>query len=164
MAYTIPARTSKKGGQIPEIIVDDEFKDLVARMIVYLQGQSRYPTVLVNGRGVMLHRLLWTAKHGSCPKMLDHINGDICDCRLANLRPTGRSLNMQNRRRRKPTRLGLPMGVGIAKEAKTRPYFAHIMARGKRRHLGCYATPEEAHAVHTAMKFMLMLVESALCA
>lgn len=164
MAYTIPARISKKGSPIPEITVDEEFKDLVDGMIVHLQGKSRYPGVLVNDRGVMLHRLLWAAKHGSCPKMLDHINGNIYDCRLANLRPTGRSLNMQNRRRRQPTRLGLPMGVGIAKEAKTRPYFAHIMARGKRRHLGCYATPEEAHAVHAAVKFMLILVESALCA
>jgi hypothetical protein len=34
---------------------------------------------------------------------------------------------------------------------------------GKRIYLGSFATPEEAHAVHTAMKFMLMLVESALC-
>jgi hypothetical protein len=163
MAYTIPARVGKKGRPIPEVVVDDEFKDLVNGMFVYLQGKSRYPASVIEGKGVLLHRLLWTLKYGSCPKMLDHVNGNIYDCRLENLRPASRSLNMQNRRRRSSTKLGLPMGVGIAREAKSRPYFAHIMVRGKRKHLGCFATPEEAHAVHTAMKFMLMLVESALC-
>jgi hypothetical protein len=174
MAYTIPARTTKNGKQIPEIIVDDEFRDLVSGMFVYLQGQKKRPSVKVNGRPVMLHRLLWTLKYGECPSILDHINGDKLDNRLKNLRAATNGLNRRNQHRKQRCRNAhLPMGVKyrpVCFDSRTgksypvsKPYMAQSQKDGKRIYLGSFATPEEAHAVHTAMKFMLTLVESALC-
>lgn len=49
---------------------------------------------------VKLHRVIWIAKHG-IPKLgtiLDHINGDKSDNRIANLRVADAFLNSQNRR------------------------------------------------------------------
>jgi hypothetical protein len=65
----------------------------------------------------------------------------------------------------------LPMGVTHVpfhtrkdgtRYALPRPYTANIMIKNKCKGLGHYSTPEEASAVYQAMKFMLILVESAL--
>jgi len=171
MPYTIPARTNKNGKIVPEIIVDDEFKDVVEGMSVYLNERG-YPQVKVGNKSTKLHRLLWTLKYGTCPPMIDHVRGNKLDCRLDSLRPATSSLNGRNvQGRYKGGRQDLPVGVVyrgsfLAKGKRypaPRPYVAQIQCHGKMKHLGLYATPEEAGAVYQAMKFMLILVESALC-
>ena len=172
MPYTIPARTNKNGKTVPEIIIDDEFKDVVEGLFVYL-SEKGYPQAKVGGKSTKLHRLLWTIKYGSCPKMLDHVHGNKLDCRLESLRPANSSLNGRNvQKRYKNGRQDLPVGVVfrdsfLAKGKRypaPKPYAAQFQCHGKMKHLGLLATPEEAGAVYQAMKFMLILVESALCA
>jgi hypothetical protein len=174
MPYTIPARVSKRGRQVPEIIVDDEFKGVVERRLIAV-NKDGHATTDVNGKKAMLHRYLWTLKYGTCPPLLDHINTNKLDNRLSNLRPASGNLNQQNQwRRHKRGRQDLPAGVchiplgksGDYSFARSKPYRAMIGINGNitRKFLGCYATPEEAGAVYQAMKFMLILVESALCA
>jgi hypothetical protein len=172
MPYTIPARINKHGNLVPEIIVDDEFKDVVGGMSVYLNNRG-YPAVFGGKPSVLLHRIIWALKYGECPPLLDHYNNNPLDCRLANLRPASRRLNnINSHTRRSHARQDLPMGVthkpfyirkNGTKAIYSKPYVSRINGRDKRIDLGYYATPEEAGAVYQAMKFMLMLVESALC-
>jgi len=173
MPYTIPARISKNGKHVPEIIIDDEFKDVVSNASVSLNNGGR-PQARFNNTTHLLHRYLWTLKYGTCPKEIDHINGNPLDSRLENLRPASRSLNRMNiRHKGSHAKNDLPIGVYYQETRKGRngrvyprhkPYQVQIgYGGGKYKHLGLFATAEEASAVYTAMKFMLMLVESALC-
>jgi hypothetical protein len=173
MSYTIPARTTKTGKAVPEIIVDDEFKDLVDGVSVSLTNMG-YPQASFGGKASSLHRYLWKLKYGTNPKEIDHINGNPLDSRIENLRPASRSLNRMNiRKKGGNSKNDLPLGVYYDPTRKGRggkvyprhkPYKVQIGCGGGRyKHLGNFATPEEASAVYQAMKFMLMLVESALC-
>jgi hypothetical protein len=167
MPYTIPARVSERGRHVPEIIVDDEFATAVGGMIVSVK--KGYPTASVNGKTVYLHRHLWFLRFGNTPDFIDHINGNKLDSRIENLRPASKRLNALNKhRKRSDAQLDLPIGVFFTpKTSKGHPskipYRSHIMFDGRSHYLGNFATPEEASAVYQAMKFMLILVESALC-
>ena len=70
MPYVIPARINKNGKAVPEIIVDDEFKDVVDGMIVLLQGGGNYPSVRINGKITRLHRHLWPSSTDRAQKSL----------------------------------------------------------------------------------------------
>ncbi len=161
MAFTIPARTSRRGTAIPEILVDEEFAD-VLRKTKWSLGTKGYAIGLPGGmkKAVRLHRYLWSLKYGQCPPQLDHINRNKLDNRLANLRPASPTLNTLNSGQPEGS---LPAGVAYRPRQKSRPYQGHVSFRNKWISLGLHATPAEAHATHTAMKFMLTLTESALC-
>lgn len=96
------------------------------------------------------HRLAWLYVHGAWPKAdIDHINGVRDDNRLTNLRDVPESTNAQNLlRARKDS------GAGLAGARKNRDsgWAARIRVGGKERHLGIFATPEEAHAAYIEAK------------
>jgi hypothetical protein len=50
----------------------------------------------INKRKYLLHRLIFTLKHGYTPVFIDHINGDRSDNRIENLRLATVSENMYN--------------------------------------------------------------------
>jgi hypothetical protein len=61
---------------------------------------KHYRKVRVNGRLKMLHRVVWEEANGPIPEGLwvDHINGDIHDNRLENLRVVTPRQNAWNRK------------------------------------------------------------------
>lgn len=77
------------------------------------------------------------------------MNGDKLDNRIANLREATGSLNQQNvADARRSSSTGL---LGVAPHGEM--WAAYIRIPGeRRRYLGRYATPEEAHAVYAAAK------------
>jgi hypothetical protein len=156
MPYTIPARISQRGRPIPEIIVDDEFADVV-KETKWSVGTKGYVLGMVSKEvGVIrLHRYLWLLKHGECPKEIDHIDRNKLDNRIDNLRPASGTLNTLNRSQ--PVGR-MPPGVAFRPRQKTRPYQSHVSFRHQWVSLGLFATPEDAGAVYQAMKFMLILV------
>ena len=96
------------------------------------------------------HRLAWLFSYGAWPsKHIDHINGDKKDNRIANLRDVSRTVNLQNMRApRRSSRTGL-LGVGIYKDGR---FIAKIRLNNKQRHLGIFATAEEASEAYLAAK------------
>jgi len=92
------------------------------------------------------HRLAWLYMTGSFPLgQVDHINGDKLDNRFANLRVATTSQNKQNTRKaRKDSRSGL---LGATWHSKSKKWRAAIQIDGKKKHLGYFDTPEEAHRV-----------------
>jgi hypothetical protein len=109
-------------------------------------SSSGYWCIALDGNRFGAHRLAWLYVHGVLPPAdIDHINCDRLDNRLANLRLATRSENMRNSR-------GLPSASGLKGahwRAHRKPWRSSIRKDGKRLHLGCFATAEEAHAAYT---------------
>lgn len=110
-----------------------------------------YRRIKVDGRNWLAHRLAWYYVHGEdAPGLIDHINGEPADNRIANLRIADHRRNLQNRRGLKvKSRTGL-MGVRLLRDGV---YQARITtAAGRLLSLGLYRTPEEAGAAYLTAK------------
>lgn len=106
------------------------------RIQIRIDGVKRYAAPLA-----------WLYMTGEWPsEMVDHINRNNADDRWANLRLATRGENCTNRFFLKPKRPDLPRGVTVHPGG----YAAKISVDGKRRHLGLFATPEEASEAYLA--------------
>lgn len=103
-----------------------------------------YLAVRVNG-DFKAHRVAWKMHFGTePPDVLDHINGDPRDNRIANLRPAFGAQNNGNCRIRRDNALGFK---GVSQHSSGR-FRARIRTDKRLRYLGMFDTPEEAHAAY----------------
>ena len=112
-------------------------------------GSEGYREVQLDGASYKVHRLIWLYTTGIWPThALDHRNGIRDDNRFENLRQATRTQNGQNQNH--PHRHGSSgfLGVNRCNDG----WQARITVEGKRRHLGTFHTPEEAHAVYVEAK------------
>ena len=98
----------------------------------------------VLGKTLKAHRVVFYLVHGYWPDQVDHINGVRDDNRPDNLRDVGRLENRHNR-----------VHKGYSWNAKWGKYIAYISHGGTRRHLGGFATPEEARMAYLLAKRQL---------
>ncbi len=92
------------------------------------------------------HRVAWAHFYGEWPEgMLDHINGDPYDNRIANLRPCTMSENGCNRGAAANNKSGYK-GVFWCKQK--RKWQAKIKVRGQSYHLGFHVDPAVAAAAY----------------
>jgi hypothetical protein len=104
-----------------------------------------YRQIRVDGSLYYAHRLAWLYVYNADPAGgLDHINGDIADNRITNLRPATQSQNNANRRRSACNTSGRK-GVFPVPSGR---YVARIKNNGKQRYLGTFDTVEDAHAAY----------------
>ena len=97
------------------------------------------------------HRLAWLYVHGAFPDgQIDHINGDRTDNRIANLRAATNQQNSENQHAPRSNSKLKMRGVSWHKLAKK--YVAQIVVAGKKKHLGCFDTPEEAYSSYVSAK------------
>lgn len=123
--------------------VDPEVYEWAQHYRWRLVGSKRgiyYPARTLAGLVQKLHRLVIGARPG---QIIDHINGDPLDNRLCNLRICTQSQNMMNRR---PNRKSSSpyKGVTFSFPDSSNPYCARIRIDGRKTHLGCFATAEDA--------------------
>jgi hypothetical protein len=105
-----------------------------------------YINISIDGKLQKAHRLAWLYVNGEFPNGdIDHINGNRADNRIVNLRQVTRAQNMQNMDSKNGT-----CGTSYAKNISR--WRAGIRKNGKRYHLGCFATQEEAHAAYLKAK------------
>lgn len=97
-----------------------------------------YIRVRVSGKEYRAHRLIWQMFNGPIPEgmLIDHIDGDVYNNRIENLRIATR---LQNNVNSKSNR-GLPKGVSKVGNR----YRARLKHLDTWYSLGSYATPEEA--------------------
>jgi hypothetical protein len=112
---------------------------------------SGYYTICLFGNEFKAHRLAWLYMTGEMPKIyIDHINGNRKDNRFKNLRECDHPLNAQNQRKSHRDNKSGYLGVTFVKE--TGRFKAGITTHKKYKHLGCFATAEEAHAAYMKAK------------
>ena len=107
--------------------------------------------IRLRGRLYKAHRLAMLYMTGVWPPHgVDHIDGDRGNNAFSNLRLADQARNLQNiRKAHKDSVSGL---LGTTLNKQTGKWVAQIRFNGKTKHLGYYATPEEAHAVYIEAK------------
>lgn len=105
----------------------------------------------VDGWNYPVHRLAWLYMNGEWPEgVIDHIDGNPANNTFNNLRQASYVENAQNiRGAHKDSKSGF-LGVCPSWGGKWK---AQIMINGKNKHLGRFATAEEAHSVYMKAKF-----------
>jgi hypothetical protein len=104
----------------------------------------------VNGKLFYSHRVAWVLMTGKWPTYdIDHIDGNPSNNAWANLRDIDTAGNIQNQlRAHKDSRTKL---LGVTKLPDGR-FKAQIKVLYKNKHLGLYATAEEAHQAYLCAK------------
>jgi len=110
-----------------------------------------YVVISIDGVRYHGHRVAWLYVHGEWPKfVIDHINGNPGDNRIANLRDVSRRVNQQNMRRAMKNNTSGALGVSRAK--KEQKWKAQIGVNGTNLHLGYSDSIDGAHALYLAAK------------
>lgn len=128
-----------------QTVIDEADWPLVEGLTIY-RGTNGYVyfSTWANGRSnpQTLHRYLLAPPRGT---HVDHINGDKLDNRRSNLRVVSPSLNGANRHHLNRNNRSGTRGVSFRPDlSRGRPWQAHIMAGRRSKHLGLFATREEA--------------------
>lgn len=105
------------------------------------QNSWGYADGKILGKTVAKHQIIFKYVHGYEPKYIDHINGDIRNNRISNLRPASASGNGKNRFLNKNNTSGV---TGVYQRKINGRWSAEIKSEGKRIHLGDFATKEAA--------------------
>jgi hypothetical protein len=95
----------------------------------------------LNGKQYLVHRLIFAWHKGYMPSQVDHIDGDILNNHIENLRPCTNAENTRNQSVKSRNRLG---HKGVMLNKRKNKYIAQICCDYKRIHLGTFATLEEA--------------------
>lgn len=114
-------------------------------------GGKLYQSINIDGRFHKAHRLAWLYVHGVWPVgVIDHIDGDGQNNRLANLRDVSVAVNTQNlRAARRDTLSGL---LGVSWNSRKKAWSAYINVENERKYLGYFDDPEEAHQAYLEAK------------
>ena len=108
--------------------------------------KNGYIRIILKGVKYYAHRLAWFYVNGVWPsKDIDHKNRNGLDNRWDNLREATHNQNMHNKKIHKNNVTGYK---GVSYVKKGNRYKASIKVNFKTVYLGCFKTPEEAHAVY----------------
>lgn len=104
-----------------------------------------YRRIGIHGLHFYAHRLAWFMHYEVWPDdILDHINRDRDDNRIANLRPATRQTNMLN----SGARASASGFRGVYRPKHLEKWTARIKVKGKYFYLGSFDTPELAYAAY----------------
>lgn len=102
-----------------------------------------YTKIGIDGKRYQAQRLAWLYVHSAWPPhLIDHVNGDMLDNRIANLRLATPSENQQNRHGLQVRNTSGVTGVQWLKEREQ--WYAEIMINRERKRLGSFDTKEAA--------------------
>ncbi len=133
--------------QSRRVHIGDEAGHFDARK--WKKGMKVYRNVCVNGVLVGAHRVIYTMLAGEITDgmEIDHIDGNGLNNRIENLRLATHTQNARNRRSSGNNTSGFK---GVSWQKSDRKWVAKIGFEGRRLYLGCFDTPQEAHAAYMA--------------
>lgn len=100
-----------------------------------------YVVARINRVSIKAHRIAFAIFHGRWPDgMIDHVNGDKSDNRIANLREASRSQNLQNQRKRK----GSSKFKGVTWHSAANKWHSQIRLNKENHRLGYFDNEREA--------------------
>lgn len=102
--------------------------------------KDNYYDVGLKGKYYLVHRIVFAIHHGYLPEVVDHINRDVSDNRIENLRPANSSKNAWNSKISSSNTSGVK-GIRITKNNK---YEARIAVKGVTIQVGTFESLEEA--------------------
>jgi hypothetical protein len=107
------------------------------------KDRDGYLVVGIDKKQYRTHRMVWMYQNGAIPYGydIDHINRVKDDNRIENLRCITHSENLQNKVKCKNNKSGFK---GVWKHTQTGKFVAVIEFEGKRYHIGCFPSPEDA--------------------
>lgn len=104
-----------------------------------------YVVVRVDGALQRVHRLAWLYVHGIAPSVIDHVNGNPGDNRIANLRECSIRQNTMNRSMQSNNTSG---HVGVCFCKRRQKFRATITEGGKQISLGYFDSAVEASSAY----------------
>lgn len=115
-----------------------------------------YVNIRIDGRLYKAHRLAWLYEYGVWPdSVIDHINNNPNDNRLANLRDVSQSVNMHNAK----VRIGSRSGVaGVRWRADRGCWIATIRVGYVQHYLGSFASVDDAIAARKTSEQQMLAV------
>ena len=124
---------------------------ITGRKVGFVARAKGYVCIGVLGKKCNAHRLAFLLSHGRWPAgEIDHIDGDKTNNRLANLREVQRCTNSQNQKRaHQRNKSGL---LGVSWDEERGKWISAIFFGGKKKYLGRFDSPEEAHARYVEAK------------
>lgn len=105
-------------------------------------GTNTYIRIGINGACIFAHVVAMALLNGRLPSSpVDHIDGDGTNNRAKNLREVSHTENLRNQRLNSRNSSGV---MGVDFHVASRRWRARIIVDKKERHLGTFATREEA--------------------
>ena len=108
-----------------------------------------YVVIETKRKRFFAHRVAWLFAYGKFPDGdIDHINGNPADNRIQNLSDVSCTVNMQNQRKAQShSSTGL---LGVSRNGAG--WQSQIRINGKRKQLGTFSTPQQAHEAYVSAK------------
>ena len=103
-------------------------------------GKHGYKTVRIDGSSFLIHRLIFFIENEGVIDLIDHINGDLLDNRILNLRAVNNRKNQQNQYRHRKGKL-----IGTCYHIRAKRWYCSIRINKKDIYLGYSDTEIEAH-------------------
>lgn len=103
-----------------------------------------YIRVCVDRVRYMAHKVVYLIHNGFMPQIVDHIDGNLQNNCIENLREATRSENAINKKIRKDSVTGIK---NVTQDKTTGRYKVHLTINGKRKHFGTYDDLELADLV-----------------
>ena len=129
-----------------EILVDDEDYEVLSQYVWHIERTGYAKRGFkIKGRckSMLMHRQILGLEIG-VKVDVDHINGNRRDNRRCNIRICTRAQNMCNREKLSNNTSGYK-GVSLKDGSR---WCAQIKINGRKKHIGCFDTPEQAHAAY----------------
>ena len=112
--------------------------------VVGSKGSKGYLCARVDGVNYLVHRIIYMMHKGSLPQFLDHIDGDIYNNRIENLRPATNTENQWNQKISARNKSGYK---GVSWEKSRSKWRAGCKFQKKTYNLGYFDDPAQASIV-----------------
>ena len=115
--------------------------DMAGSLSGSLKEPKRHWNVIVLGKKVKAHWVVWAIFNKEFPTIIDHIDGNARNNNISNLRLANNSTNQMNQKLRSDNSTGVK---NVYFHKLTNKYHVRVSVNGNRKNLGYFQTLEEA--------------------